>query len=462
MANIKNWQKGTGNYVVKELINPAPVEKITNAADREFSSSSGWNLINSVIEDGKLKINSLSNNIEVASKVIATFNINRWHKITLIVSSYVSGDLKYRLGSSGNITSPLGINSAKTYTFYHYTTSEGVFHSAFVSHINFVGEIDFQSVEELGTTLNTLQDLTTGTKFLENTTAGTAAIQSTTAYGCWEFDYNYSAAASFITFLSLDRTHSNNGYTILTGGSGAGNKITLRRYIGGSAAELMQMANNTLNLNTWYRMKVARLQSEGVFKDIPTKQEGGFGTNVTYPYDSFINNGRYRFSAVSNGTKTCLAGTLDSAFSVTNAEKYLVEFDLKLNSGQAPSILFRTAVSGGGAAISNTVVGAAGRNSIVLTITSTDSTAGLGVSNSTATDYEISGLTIRRIYPANTFAVFINGGAFGDNYTLVSTTGGTGTNPVTDATHTTSNYLVTSMGVGDRITNLKIIDGVDQ
>lgn len=38
----------------------------------------------------------------------------------------------------------------------------------------------------------------------------------------------------------------------------------------------------------------------------------------------------------------------------------------------------------------------------------------------TSTNYEISGLTIRRIYDANSFAVFIKGGAFGSELHLYS------------------------------------------
>lgn len=66
-------------------------------------------------------------------------------------------------------------------------------------------------------------------------------------------------------------------------------------------------------------------------------------------------------------------------------------------------------------------------------------------------------------YPADTFAVFIKGGSFGDdNWTLVDPTGGSGTNPVTDSTYTTSNYFVADLDAGDRIANLKIKSGVDQ
>lgn len=57
---------------------------------------------------------------------------------------------------------------------------------------------------------------------------------------------------------------------------------------------------------------------------------------------------------------------------------------------------------------------------------------------------------------ANVFTYYIKGGAYGTDYVLVSATGGAGTNPVTDATYTTSAYIVIKMFVsGESITNLK-------
>jgi hypothetical protein len=65
------------------------------------------------------------------------------------------------------------------------------------------------------------------------------------------------------------------------------------------------------------------------------------------------------------------------------------------------------------------------------------------------------------------FTVLIKGGSFTpttgyDGWTLVSTTGGTGTNPVTDNTYTTSEYFVLDFDAGDRIANIKLTDGIIQ
>ena len=432
MGIIKNWQKGTGAYVVKEnVIGQGDLLSgwnfksgwtiaggVTSTSPSGFITSSTGGLYRSILTIGK--------RYRIIFNGTSTFDINLYNAVGFVAGTEIGvgfGTFDFTAIASSIYIRATGVSTVNITTF---------------------------SVVEIPP----LPTITTGSKFLENTSAGTAAIQSNTAYGTREFDYNYSAAASFITFLSLDRTHSNNGYTILTGGSGAGNKITLRRYIGGSAAELMQMANNTLNLNTWYRMKVARLQSEGVFKDIETLQTSDLKNDT---YETFTSKGRYGFNA-SSSTGTSYAST-EREISVVASEKYLIEFDAKLISGAIPSLRMSTTYVGG--TVSNIVSLNNGRNSHIISPTLTTTMSALFYTTG-ASSYEVSGLTIRRIYPANTFAVFIKGGAFGDNYTLVSTTGGSGTNPVTDATHTTSEYFVTSMGVGDRIANLKIMDGIEQ
>lgn len=58
----------------------------------------------------------------------------------------------------------------------------------------------------------------------------------------------------------------------------------------------------------------------------------------------------------------------------------------------------------------------------------------------------------------NIFTVYIKGGLFGNEWVLV--TANTGTNPVTSNTYTTSNFFVLDIDAGDRISNIKILDGI--
>jgi hypothetical protein len=58
------------------------------------------------------------------------------------------------------------------------------------------------------------------------------------------------------------------------------------------------------------------------------------------------------------------------------------------------------------------------------------------------------------------FSVYIKGDTFGSEYVLISTTGGTGTNPVTDNTITTCKYFILAVTGGDSFANLKIYPGI--
>jgi len=49
------------------------------------------------------------------------------------------------------------------------------------------------------------------------------------------------------------------------------------------------------------------------------------------------------------------------------------------------------------------------------------------------------------------FTVYIKGGAFGNTWTIVDVSGGSGTNPVTDTTTTTSDYIIFDIDAGDKI-----------
>ena len=56
----------------------------------------------------------------------------------------------------------------------------------------------------------------------------------------------------------------------------------------------------------------------------------------------------------------------------------------------------------------------------------------------------------------------IKGGAFGDSWNLVDVSGGSGSNPVVDATYSTSKYIVFDLDVGDRIALLEFKKGIER
>jgi hypothetical protein len=297
-----------------------------------------------------------------------------------------------------------------------------------------------------------LPNFNSGTKYLQCTVAGTLAIQSKQAYGVWEFDMYKGADGNNVYFTFIDDRvtmayETFQGYYIQID---TNETIILRRMSVGSASYLTVAAPSYIAINTWYRLKVERLQSEGVFLDIPTLQVSDLINYGDTPYNEFTAHGKYGFEAaeISLGYGTPLATTADE-IPIVNTMKYLVEFDTLLYSGELPTTEFQNSPTD--SPESNSVVANEGRNSIILTATAT--TTGVLIFRNTAntlTHYKISGLTIRRIYPANTFLTSISGGAFGETYVPVSTVGGSGTNPVTDGTYTTSEFTVYDLDAGDR------------
>jgi len=300
-----------------------------------------------------------------------------------------------------------------------------------------------------------------GTKELTCGTAGTYSIVSKTSFGSWEFNVNKGADGNdlVLNILNNSTTSWNGGYSLYLASN---ESVRLVKTTTGVPTALAYSAASYIANNTDYRIKVARLKSEGVFKDIPTLQTSATESSSTYPYLTFTSNGRYGFSAISDGSGSQRAGTADELM-IVNGGKYLIEFDLKLNSGISPTVSLMYSLID--IPRSNTVVPTNGRNSFILT--STVSAEGVlnFVNTSTATDYEVSGLTIRQIYDANSFAVFIKGGDFGNTetgWTLVSTTGGSGSNPVVDSTYTTSEYLVADLDASDKLSNIQIRNEVKQ
>lgn len=461
MSKIKNWQKGTGSYKVGELaIAQTPFVLDSTQSD----NTSNWTKTDCTAtfnSEGYYNI-AYTADTQYLSRMITALTQNKRYRMRFDIKSDNS-TVNYRPYVHSNLTSSSGdglaLTLSSTWTTIDYSFNAS---SAWINFGIYSAMTTGQSYQVRNISLTEIPPLptiTTDTKYLENTTAGTTAIQSSQAYGEWEWDVYKGADvnSSNIEFCAQDKndTSSANAYEV---NLFTPESIRFTRRVAGGFNSLFQTANSYISNNTWYRLKVARLQSEGVFKDIPTLQVSDCENSVTYPYDSFTSNGRYGFSVSDDGF--AIAGT-NNSIDLTNTAKYLIEFDLKQTVDNLPYLEFRKTL--GGATLSDSVKAVDGRNSIILTCNTTWNDATLNFKTlSGSSAYEVSGLTIRRIYPADTFAVFIKGGSFGDDWTLVDTTGGSGTNPVVDATYTTSEYFVADLDAGDRLANLKITNGVKQ
>lgn len=113
-------------------------------------------------------------------------------------------------------------------------------------------------------------------------------------------------------------------------------------------------------------------------------------------YDTFANETPTGFDAISDGSAIHVAGTADEIIMVT-AKKYIVTFDVVLNSGTAPSYDLKVSLTGASRTDEGSQLATAGANSFTFTC-SASVTCVLEFRNaSTATNFEITNLSIREI-----------------------------------------------------------------
>ena len=135
--------------VIAEMQAAANVEKITNIADREFSSDTGWWAKDTgvTIADGVCHFNNAANDKGINKLAFPEVNsiIGIFYKITVTVSNYTSGSLTVfiTVNNSGVI-----INSNGTHTFI--IKSEGRSLRVWASSNNTTLDIDNISVQEIG------------------------------------------------------------------------------------------------------------------------------------------------------------------------------------------------------------------------------------------------------------------------------------------------------------------------
>ena len=316
------------------------------------------------------------------------------------------------------------------------------------------------AIEERTTQDTILKDLIIGTKYWKQGTAGVRATQSKQVYGEIIFDADKGGASNAIsiTFSNIANVYNiagANGYLFQLLGS---ERIAFFRFTNGAivGSALFYTAVSYIDINTDYRIKIVRLENPNIFLDIPTLQTSDCVNNN---YDTFTGGNRYGFTAIKTSTGAFVScGTADE-IAYTNTESYLVEFDCVLN-GDAPTVRFARSLTG--APKSNTATIVNGFNSIILTVI--ESNTGVLQFRNVSGDlvnFTIYGLQVRQVYDANTFWIGIKGGSFvpdtdaKNGFTTVDTTGGFGSNPVTDSTYTTSEFLVTDLDANDMFWNLK-------
>jgi len=115
---------------------------------------------------------------------------------------------------------------------------------------------------------------------------------------------------------------------------------------------------------------------------------------VNLDYTSFINASPTGFDAIANGSKEHNAGSADE-IPLIDGQQMLVEFDLVLNTGTAPFYDLTQELGFGSFTVDGDQLAAAGSNSFLFTITGSTTGALEFKNDNTASNYEITNLSIR-------------------------------------------------------------------
>jgi len=158
------------------------------------------------------------------------------------------------------------------------------------------------------------------------------------------------------------------------------------------------------------------------------------------PYGTFTDASSTGFSAATTGA-TGIAATKDGEIATLVGEKYLVEFDMVLNSGTGPIYQIVNSISGSGAATPTTVLAVNGRNSTLFTIT-TATYQVIRFYNTTESDYTISNLSIKLAVAgvSDILVALANGNV------------GIGTTSPTEQLHVVGSAIVTGNIINDDVT----------
>jgi len=444
----RDFIKGTGDYKVEELAIKQG-ELVTNGdfanGTSYWSVASGWTISNWVAKgDWSIAKSLLAQNIGLL--------LGKTYKIEFDVLE-INGSIRVYFWNTG-------LNYRFSTAWHHSIIGQTSDSSSLYIRNDIWQTVTIDNISVIE--VPPLPEYWTWIKYLQNTVAGTISTQSKQAYGEWEFDiYKSDDRNSIIErFISMtqDGTGDYNGYFFQI-------YTTEALFLYRKGLNLFKTQNGYIKNNTWYRIKIARLQNEGIFKDIPRLNPDKDLETMTSPNDYTITDvNSYGGSFSADGTKNCYGATANSSgagFDFTTGDIMKVSFDLNLISGTAPEFLLMQTLGSGSSSIGYRSVD--GHNELYITATASRSNGVLGFRNTyEATEFIMSGLKVEKVYKANTFAVFIKGGSFGNEYTLVDTTGGSRTNPVTDSTYTESEYFVADLDVGDKISNIKLQSQVQQ
>ena len=134
--------------VIQEMQNAANIEKITNVADREFTSDTGWNIMGGwSISDGTANCNASSWSILSKSYASTPFVSGKLYRVSFTVTSRTSGtDLRVVLGN--NAVVDVGTLVGEKIAYLKFVGPDVSVLQ--IGSVDFVGSIDNISFQEVG------------------------------------------------------------------------------------------------------------------------------------------------------------------------------------------------------------------------------------------------------------------------------------------------------------------------
>ncbi len=122
----------------------------------------------------------------------------------------------------------------------------------------------------------------------------------------------------------------------------------------------------------------------------------GWINNPMYPYDTFITNGADITSAIGDGSGLAEGCYNDITYNFTSGERYKLEFNFNLNSGELPDFRIYHNYEAGGLVLSTIYTAVNGFNSTVLDIIDTYD-GRLTIFNGNATNFSIHNLRLKKL-----------------------------------------------------------------
>lgn len=178
--------------VIQEMQNAANIEKITNAAEREFSSDTGWDKFGGwSISNGTANCNASSWSVLSKSYASNPFVSGKLYRVSFTVVSSISGtDLRVILGNNAVVDASTLVGEKIVYLKFSGPDTSVLQ----IGSVDFVGSIDNISFQEVGWT-----DSTNIYNYIYANTTGTAEQKEYTAVkaaAMWRNVNNDSVLAS--------------------------------------------------------------------------------------------------------------------------------------------------------------------------------------------------------------------------------------------------------------------------